>query len=109
MRLLPLSSLGYIFDILLEDEYLATYFFTPENWEREFHGMADGSGISNKRIQFINLIPEAIRASCSIYGAWGPATSNGGLLHLRSLDWDQEAPLSQYPMISVYNFSTPGS
>jgi len=50
MRLLPLSDLEAIFDILLEEEYLATYFFTPPAWEEEFHGMADGSGISDKRL-----------------------------------------------------------
>jgi len=32
---------------LLYDEYLATYFYTPDAWEEEFEGMADGSGISN--------------------------------------------------------------
>jgi len=37
-------------DMLLESEYLATYYFTPATWEEEFAGMADGSGISNKRI-----------------------------------------------------------
>jgi len=50
--------------------------------------MADGSGISNKTIQFFNLIPEATRASCSIFGTWGPANVGGGLTHLRALDWD---------------------
>jgi len=79
---------------LLADEYLATYFYTPPAWEEEFEGMADGSGISNKQIQFFNLIPEATRASCSIFGTWGKATPNKGLVHLRSLDWDSEAPMS---------------
>jgi len=71
--------------------------------------MADGSGLSTARIQFFNLIPEATRASCSIWGFWGDATPNGGLVHGRALDWDDEAPISQYPMITVYNFSTNGS
>jgi len=55
------------------------------------------------------LIPEATRAACSIYGTWGPATANHGLLHTRALDWDDEAPMSKYPMVSIYNFSTNGS
>jgi len=71
--------------------------------------MAAGSGIDNKRIQFFNLIPEATRAACSIYGTWGKATANGGLLHTRALDWDPEAPMSEYPMVTIYNFSTNGS
>jgi len=71
--------------------------------------MAAGSGISNTRIQFFNLIPELTRAACSIYGNWGPATANGGLLHTRALDWDDEAPIYLYPLVSVYNFNTPGS
>jgi len=55
--------------------------------------MAAGSGISNTRIHFFNLIPELTRAACSIYGTWGKATLNGNLLHTRALDWDDEAPI----------------
>jgi len=71
--------------------------------------MAAGSGVDLRRIQFFNLIPELTRAACSIYGTWGPATANHGLIHLRALDWDDEAPMYVYPMVTVYNFSTPGS
>mmetsp|Transcript_36377 Transcript_36377/g.32648 ORF Transcript_36377/g.32648 Transcript_36377/m.32648 type:complete len:246 (+) Transcript_36377:385-1122(+) len=68
-------------------------------------GMADAAGISHGAIKRINLFPELIRASCSIIGAWGPATANTGLLQVRALDWDDSAPMSKYPLVSVYHYT----
>ena len=57
----------------------------------------------------INLVPELLKAWCSIVGAWGPASENGDLFQLRALDWDPQAPISKYPNIIVYQSSEPGS
>jgi len=58
----------------LDSEYLSTWFFTPERYEEEIRGMGEGAGIIVGKIKLINLFPELIRASCSMAGAWGPAT-----------------------------------
>lgn len=88
---------------LLDVNYLITKKYTPKRWEDEFKGIAKGSGISHKTIRRINLIPEILKASCSIGGWWGPATESGQLIQLRALDWEEHAPISKFPMITVYH------
>jgi hypothetical protein len=54
-------------------------------------------------------LPEIIKAACSIVGVYGSATADGKLYHLRALDWDSDAPVSNYPSIIIYDSSEPGS
>lgn len=72
-------------------------------------GIAKGSGIPVRNWRRINLIPELLKASCSIGGWWGPATQTGQLIQLRALDWEQHAPISKFPMITVYHSNEEGS
>jgi len=67
--------------------------------------MGEGAGMRIGSIKRINLIPELTRAWCTIVGLWGPATQSGSLLQMRALDWDAEAPMSQYPVVGIYNFT----
>jgi len=67
------------------------------------NGIAKGSGLPVKIWRRINLIPELLKASCSIGGWWGKATESGNLLQLRSLDWEEHAPISKFPLITVYH------
>ncbi|CAF4979726.1 unnamed protein product, partial [Rotaria socialis] len=47
---------------------------------------------------------ELIKAACSVLGAWGESTaSSTTLLHLRSLDWDEKAPIAKYATVTVYH------
>jgi len=94
---------------LLDINYLITKKYTPKRWEDEFKGVAKGSGISQKTWRRINLIPELLKASCSIGGWWGPATESGQLIQLRALDWEEHAPISKFPTITVYHPSEAGS
>ena len=50
-------------------------------------GMANSTGMTPDDIMRIALIPELIRMSCSMFGAWGPATANtkSKLVQLRAL------------------------
>lgn len=50
-------------------------------------GLADGSGIPVDKIIQVQMIPELIRAHCSMVGAWGDAITNttGSLYQLRAL------------------------
>jgi exportin-7 len=58
----------------------------------------------------MNLLPELIKASCTVLGAWNESTVSSGLLHVRSLDWDAEAPIAQFATVTIYhpNASYPG-
>ena len=49
------------------------------------------------------MIPELLKASCSMLGAWNQATIDGKLFQLRSLDWEEHAPLHSYPTVVVYH------
>jgi hypothetical protein len=53
------------------------------------------------------MIGELTKGSCSMFGAWGKATSDGQTVQLRSLDWDFNGPYKKYPMAVVYHPSSP--
>ena len=42
-------------------------------------------------------------------GAWGPATEDNKLYHLRALDWDANAPSNQHPSVIIYESTEEGS
>eukprot|EP01130_Rhizamoeba_saxonica_P002004 TRINITY_DN11815_c0_g1_i1.p1 TRINITY_DN11815_c0_g1~~TRINITY_DN11815_c0_g1_i1.p1 ORF type:complete len:425 (-),score=97.09 TRINITY_DN11815_c0_g1_i1:25-1299(-) len=87
----------------------ATYFLTssyiPPYFLEEMHGIADGSGMSYDRILRLAMLPELIKASCSMVGSWGPAIekTGGNLYQLRALDWSTNGPFQQYPVVLVYH------
>jgi hypothetical protein len=79
--------------------------FTPQ-WHFDFmQGVSDGTGGNTTFLDFwrIAMIPEAIKATCSIIGAWGPATATGGLLQLRALDWGTDGPFQQWPLLATFH------
>jgi len=52
-------------------------------------GIADGYRMkAYKDIRRLNMFPELTQAACTVLGAWGPATTDQKLIHLRGLDWD---------------------
>ncbi|EFA74526.1 acid ceramidase-like protein [Heterostelium album PN500] len=75
--------------------------FTPQHFFDEMQGLADGSGIPYKTVLRLHMFPELIKAACSMIGAWGGATANSGLLQLRALDFNPEAPLRYHPVVIV--------
>lgn len=84
----------------------ATRLYTPQRFIDEIKGIADGSGIPENQVRRLNMLPELIKAGCSMAGVWGDATvntKNGTLLQLRALDWDEKAPISAYPTLVVYH------
>jgi hypothetical protein len=66
-------------------------------------GLSDASGVDYDTIRRIHMIGELTKGSCSMYGAWGAATPDGGLLQLRALDWAADGPFRNYPQITVYH------
>jgi len=85
--------------------------YIPQRFIDEMQGIADGSEgkIDYDILRRINMIPEITQAACTILGAWGEATESNTLLHLRALDWDENAPVSQYPSVIIYEPSEEGS
>jgi len=97
-------------DVLLDMTRNTTKGYTPK-WHFDFlQGLSDGSAgaISYVQIWRIAMIPELIKAACSIVGAWGQATADGGLLQLRALDWGPTSPLPQYALLTTFH-QTDGS
>ena len=41
--------------------------------------------------------------ACTIIGASGNAVLGGALIQLRALDWGAGAPVSAYPLLTVYH------
>ena len=56
-----------------------------------------------------NILPELTQAHCTVVGAWGPATKDNRLLHLRALDWDAFAPVNEFPSVILYEPTEEGS
>lgn len=91
----------------LDWTYDMTKSYTPAHFEDELRGWSDGSGIDLTMFRRLNMIPELIKASCSMVGAWGPAVAHAGesstLYQLRALDWDTEGPFNDFPVVMVYH------
>jgi len=81
----------------LTKDYSGSYFF------EEMQGIADATNITYGEILRLHMLPELVKAQCSIYGAWDTATPNGELLQLRALDWDTSGPLQKYPVVTIYH------
>jgi hypothetical protein len=94
-----------LFKNLLYANYLITKPYTPKRYHEEYMGISQGSGIPMRALIELNMIPEYTRAGCSILGAWGKATRNGDMLHLRALDWDVKNPINKYPVFVFYNLN----
>ncbi|KYR03163.1 acid ceramidase-like protein [Tieghemostelium lacteum] len=82
---------------------LVTKPYTAAEFYEELKGLSDGSGLDYQMIIRLHMFPELVKAHCSILGAWGEATPNGGLIQLRALDWGLDNPLVSVPTFIVYH------
>eukprot|EP00730_Choanoeca_flexa_P019016 TRINITY_DN9276_c0_g1_i1.p1 TRINITY_DN9276_c0_g1~~TRINITY_DN9276_c0_g1_i1.p1 ORF type:complete len:439 (+),score=94.98 TRINITY_DN9276_c0_g1_i1:33-1349(+) len=91
----------------LQFEVDMTKDYIPQHFYDEIRGIADGCNCNISYDEFlqIHLFPELIKASCSMFGAWGPAIANvGGTVNqLRALDWGLDNPLVNYSIVTVYH------
>lgn len=92
-------------EVALDFTFNATKPFTPAHHYETLQGMADGSGLDFMYVARISMIPELIKAQCSMLGAWGPATAQvgGGLVQLRALDWETGGPFQRFPTVTVWH------
>eukprot|EP01064_Diplonema_japonicum_P021294 TRINITY_DN30827_c0_g1_i1.p1 TRINITY_DN30827_c0_g1~~TRINITY_DN30827_c0_g1_i1.p1 ORF type:complete len:462 (+),score=116.76 TRINITY_DN30827_c0_g1_i1:60-1388(+) len=102
------KALAYVYDrelyhILLSESSPSTEADTMAR------GMCDSGVIFNcsvneiaKVIKHSNMLPELIRMTCSMMGAWGKATPTGKLTQLRTLDFGT-GPFASYSTLTVYH------
>jgi len=90
---------------LLDKTWEWTKPYTPQHFVEEMQGLADGSGLTMQQIIQLHMIPELVKAHCSMVGAWGASISNttGTLYQLRALDWSTNGPFQQFPQVTVYH------
>ena len=89
---------------------------SPVNVLDEIKGMADGicsqekyantdrckDGAMEDRLRRVNMLPDLVRMQCSMMGAWGDATANGGLIQMRTLDFGS-GPFANNNMLIVHH------
>ncbi|CAF5084622.1 unnamed protein product, partial [Rotaria sp. Silwood1] len=73
----------------LDLNYDITRKYTPTWYDEELRGLA----------------AELIKAACSVLGTWDESTISSTLLHLRSLNWDEKAPIDKYSTITIYHLN----
>lgn len=76
-------ALGTVLDL----NYEITRPYTNKKYYEEMQGMADGSGVDFSYFRRIHMIGELTKGACSMFGAWGKATTDGQTVQLRALDW----------------------
>ncbi len=74
-------------------------FLHPDHLQ-ELEGLADGSGVPLRDLMRLHAIPDRTYA-CSNLAAWGQATREGRLLHVRNLDWNIDAGIQQFATVFV--------
>ena len=95
--------------LMLDINWQVALQYIPQRFQDEIQGIADGAGIDVTEVRRANILPELTQAHCTVLGAWGVATTDNRLLHLRALDWDAYAPINQFPTVIIYKPTESGS
>jgi len=91
-------------DAALQAEVDLTINYTSQYFLDELRGLSASCGVSEQKLEWVHLIGELTKGSCSMFGAWGKAVpSQYSMLQLRGLDWDMDGPFRDYPQITVYH------
>ena len=83
--------------------------YIPNHFTEELQGLADATSFNYTRLLWIHLFPETAGGHCSMFGAWGKATSKsygGKLLQMRALDYITADFLSDNHALIVYHPTT---
>lgn len=89
--------------------------YIPAEEKEEMRGLAHGAGVPLKVVHWMHSIPEVweygekkrfrknfMATSCSNIAAFGKATADGRLYHLRVLDWARNFGVQKFPVILVH-------
>jgi hypothetical protein len=105
---LPQALKDYIarvgLDAALDATHVLTEVYTPKYFYSELQGLADASGVSYKTLLRVHMLPELVKAGCSMLGSWSKsATQSTMMTQLRALDWDTTGPLQNAPAVIIYH------
>ncbi|CAF1607958.1 unnamed protein product [Rotaria sp. Silwood1] len=92
---------GLEFALDLQNDLVKKYM--NEEIYNEMRGLSDASQVDYKTVVRLHMLGEITRGRCSLYGLWGNATLGGKTLQLRALDWDVDAGLQDYPVVTIYH------
>lgn len=97
--------------VLMDLNWVIASSWIPDRYVQEMKGIAMGSKgkVDYDHLRRLNIFPETERAHCTVLGAWGTATADGKLYHLRTLDWESDAYVNEYPSIIIYESTERGS
>jgi hypothetical protein len=74
--------------------------FVPPRYLEELRGLSDAAQVPLRELTRMHAIPDRTY-SCANFAAWGAATADGRLLHLRNLDWNIRAGLQRHAVVFV--------
>jgi len=74
--------------------------YVPADYLEELQGLSETSGVPLKDLYRLHAIPDRTY-SCSNFAAWGDATRDGRLIHMRNLDWNIGAGIQRHAVIFV--------
>lgn len=89
----------------LDLQFAAMYPWISSEFLDEVHAAAKAAGVEHADLLRLQMVPELVKAHCSMVGAWDAATPSGKLVQLRALDWAMNSPLQQWPLVTVYHTS----
>jgi hypothetical protein len=107
--------------VALDLQNTLVHSYMDEEIYNELRGIADSAKVDYKLLVRLHMFGELTRGNisvnkklytcfiylylghCSYYGIWGKAALGGKTLQMRAFDWDMDANLQEYPVITVYH------
>ncbi len=102
------KAAGMEFGPAVDAMWNAAYFDTKA-WGEELQGVADGCAadghpeVTFRAMQELLMVGDISEYNCSLFAAWGKATTDGSVYQLRNLDWTMDAGIQEYPVVAVYH------
>lgn len=66
---------------------------------QQIRGLADGSGVSFKKLKQIHAMPEIYPTLCANGAYWGKATEDGRMIAIRNLDWNRQMGIQNHALV----------
>ena len=93
-------------DVAIDFVYDITAPYIPKAYLDEWQGIADGANCSIQKIRRVALFPQVSKAACTILVAHDNATAQGGVNHLRALDFDPTSYVADFASVVIYHYKT---
>ncbi len=88
---------------VLDSAWKAISPYVSRNFKEELRGLSEGAGIDLQTLRRAHTVPVVADYACSGVIAWGKASANGHVYHIRNLDFVKQAHLQDYPVVVIYN------